>query len=152
MESHNHFQEIRRKLDLQREELKEKIGKIYFEMIDQTKEKEKLYASRLESLNYRGNIQTLEIEIHSVNEAFRHLNVSLDSIKRMVDERNAANIELESKLSQLNDIKEYLMNSNEFKPNLEFYKKEFCRLNLSMFDDEFKNEVEEEDEEENEYE
>ena len=38
------------------------------------------------------------------------------------------------------------MNSNEFKPNLEFYKKEFGRLNLSMFDDEFKNEVEEEQE------
>jgi hypothetical protein len=63
MESHNHFQEIRRKLDLQREELKEKIDKIYFEMIDETKEKENSYASRLESLSYKGEIQTLEKEI-----------------------------------------------------------------------------------------
>jgi hypothetical protein len=123
MESHNHFQEIRRKLDLQREELKEKIDKIYFAMIDETKEKEKLYASRLESLSYKGNIQTLEKEIHSVNEAFRHLNVSLESIRQMRDEKNAANIELESKLKQLSQIKEYLIKSNEFEPNLEFDKK-----------------------------
>ncbi len=80
MESHNHFQKIRRKLDLQREELKEKIDKIYFEMIDETKEKENSYASRLESLSYKGEIQTIEKEIHSVNESFRNLNVSLDSI------------------------------------------------------------------------
>jgi hypothetical protein len=38
------------------------------------------------------------------------------------------------------------MNSKEFKPNLEFYKREFGHLNLFMFDDEFKNEVEEEQE------
>ncbi len=49
MESHNHFQEIRRKLELQREELEVKIDKIYFEMIDKTKEKENSYASRIES-------------------------------------------------------------------------------------------------------
>jgi hypothetical protein len=39
-----------------------------------------------------------------VNESFRHLNVSLDSIKKMTDERNAANIELESTKSQLSLI------------------------------------------------
>jgi hypothetical protein len=94
MESHNHFQEIRRKLDLQREELNDKI---YFEMIDQTKEKENSYVSRIKSLNYKDEIQTLEKEIHSVNETFRHLNVSLDSIQQMTDEKNAAKIELESK-------------------------------------------------------
>ena len=60
---------------------------------------------RLERLNYKGEIQTLEKEIHSVNEAFRHLNVSLDSIQRMTDEKNAENNELRLKLSQ---IKEYL--------------------------------------------
>ena len=59
----NHFQEIRRKLELQREELKEKIDKIYFEMIDKTKEKKNSYASRIESLSYKGEIQTLEKEI-----------------------------------------------------------------------------------------
>ena len=40
---------------------------------------------RLERLNYKGEIQTLEKEIHSVNEAFRHLNVSLDSIHESSD-------------------------------------------------------------------
>ena len=60
MESHNHFQEIRRKLDLHREELKDKIDKIYLEMIDKTIEQEKVFASRLESLSYKGEIQTCD--------------------------------------------------------------------------------------------
>jgi hypothetical protein len=145
MESHNNFQEIRHKLDLHREELKEKIDKIYFEMIDKTKEQEKVFASRIESLNYRGEIQTLDKEIHSVNESFRHLNVSLDSIKRMVDERKSATIEIVAKLSQLNQIKKYLIKSNEFEPNLGFYKKDFGRLNLFMFEDELNNEQEDEE-------
>jgi hypothetical protein len=154
-ESHNHFQEIRRKLDLQREELKEKIDKIYFEMIDETKEKEKLYASRIESLNYKttlncqGEVQTLEKEIQNVNETFRYLNVSLYSIKRMIGERNAAIIEIVSKLSQLNDITKYL----------KLDKEEFGRLDLNdyfskNFDAYLKNDDEDEnvdkDEDENE--
>ena len=152
-ESHNHFQEIRRKLDLHREELKEKIDKIYFEMIDQTKEKENSYASRIASLSYKGEIQTLEKEIHSANEAFRHLNVSLDSIQRMADERNATNLELEMKLIQLDKLKEYLKKSNEFEPNLEFDKDVFGRLYLNeYFSKKSGAELEdEEDDEEDEY-
>jgi hypothetical protein len=45
----------------------------------------------------------------------------------MTDEKNAENNELRLKLSQ---IKEYLKKSNEFKPNLEFDKEDFGRLNL----------------------
>ena len=45
---HNHFQEIRRQIDLHREKLVEKIEKIYMEMINRTKECE---ASNMKSLN-----------------------------------------------------------------------------------------------------
>ena len=40
---HEHFQEMRRQLDLHRESFKEKIDDIYLEMIDQTKEFETSY-------------------------------------------------------------------------------------------------------------
>ena len=43
-----HFQEIRRKIDLQREELKNEIDKIALAMIDQTKEFEMFFMKRLE--------------------------------------------------------------------------------------------------------
>ena len=149
MKNHNHFQEIRRKLDLQREELKEKIDKIYFEMIDKTIEKENSYASRIERLNYKGEVQTIEREIQNVSETFRNLNVSLYSIKRMIGERNAAISEIVSKLSQFDDITKCLKKSNEFVPSLDFNKKDFGRLDLNECFSK-KNDAELEDKEEDE--
>ena len=122
-------------------------------MINQTIEKENSFASRIEGLNYKVEIQTVEKEIQNVNETFRHLNVSLDSIQRMADEKDAENIELESKLSQLSKIKEYLIKSNQFEPGLEFNKKQFGLLNLNVYnsnEEAVELDVKEGDEDENE--
>ena len=48
LEFHEHFQELRLKIDLHREKLKENIDDIYMEMIEQTK---KIEASYVKSLN-----------------------------------------------------------------------------------------------------
>jgi hypothetical protein len=61
----------------------------------------------------------------------------------MVDEKKSAAIELVSKLKQLSQIKEHLINLNEFEPNLEFDKEDFGNLKLFMF----KNELIENEEE-----
>ena len=50
LESHNHFQEIRRKIDLQREELKDEIDKISLAMIEQTKAIEASYKRLIENI------------------------------------------------------------------------------------------------------
>ena len=47
----NHFAEIRRKIDVQREELKQKIDNISMAMIEQTKAMQASYSSQCESLN-----------------------------------------------------------------------------------------------------
>ena len=89
-----------------------------------------------------------------MNESFRHLNVSLDSIQNMTDERNAANIELKSTKSQLSLIIKYFESANQFEPSIEFYKDEFGILKLeSLFSKNIDSELddEEEDEDENEY-
>ena len=47
LDAHEHFQEIRFKLDEHREELKQKIDDIYMEMIDKTKKFEATYLKNL---------------------------------------------------------------------------------------------------------
>ena len=47
LESHNHFQEIRRKIDVQREELKDQIDRIALAMIVEIKAVEESYANKL---------------------------------------------------------------------------------------------------------
>ena len=89
-----------------------------------------------------------------MNESFRHLNVSLDSIQNMIDERNAGNIELESTKSQLSLIIKYFESANQFEPSIEFYKDEFGILKLeALFSNKFDSELddEEKNEDENEY-
>jgi hypothetical protein len=47
LDCYNHFQEIRRKIDIQREELKDQIDKISFKMIDELKSIEESYSNRI---------------------------------------------------------------------------------------------------------
>ena len=60
LECYNHFQEVRRQIDLHREKLKEKIDDIYMNMIEETKVFETSY---LKSLNekFTSSYQKLEI-------------------------------------------------------------------------------------------
>ena len=47
LDCHNHFQEIRRKIDVQREELKDQIDRIALAMIVEIKAVEESYANKL---------------------------------------------------------------------------------------------------------
>jgi len=64
---HNHFQEIRRKIDVQREELKEKIDKVALTMIDQTKAMESSYSSLCEKVQYGDDCNGLEEDLKKFN-------------------------------------------------------------------------------------
>ena len=79
-----HFQEIRRKIDLQREELKHEIDKIALAMIDQTKKYEALYLENVkEGFSLFDDCKSLEHELNQIEETFRHPNLLIQSIKEM---------------------------------------------------------------------
>ena len=139
---HNHFLEIRRKIDLQREELKEEIDKISLAMIDQVKGMEALYVSQFENSLPRIDFGTLENEIENLNNKFREVNLPIDSIKQILLEREQSISKLNSKLERINKIKETLIQSNTFKPNLAFEKESFGHLDLVKYlDDPFKSQI-----------
>ena len=78
-QNYNHFQEIRRKLDLQREELKVQIDKVYFLIFDQSKEIEASYKSNIERICYNGVLESQNDENKKLEETFRDISLSIDS-------------------------------------------------------------------------
>ena len=68
MNVHNHFQEIRFKLDERREIIKENIDDIYMEMIEKTKNFEKLYFKSLED-NLNASLKSFET--HSIEQSLK---------------------------------------------------------------------------------
>ena len=124
------FNEIRNKIDIQREELKKKIDEIALEMIDQTKDKEKKLIKDLSLANSNIINTVIEEEFKRLLEEFRNPNMLLENIKSSIQKQE----------SEINQIKTCINNCNlkvdetrtfYFKPNLKCEKKTFGFLNLN---------------------
>jgi hypothetical protein len=147
LDVHEHFQEIRFKLDEYREELKVKIDDIYMEMIEKTK---KFEASYLKSLEDQLNAslksfetKSLEQSLKETEETFRNPNLLIESIREMQREQEEAIAELTLKLDEQSQVKDNLTRMNEFTPNLSFDQDSFGRLYLNEYSiiDPFKSQI-----------
>jgi len=137
LECHNHFQEVRRQLDMHREKLKERVDDIYMEMIEKTKEFE---ASHLKSLKEKLKTSvkllektksTIENELKEMEETFRNPNLLIESIKEMHLKQQEAIQIIQLKSIEMNKIKDDLKVSNKFIPNESFDKDSFGQLYLN---------------------
>jgi hypothetical protein len=120
LDVHEHFQEIRFKLDEHREELKVKIDDIYMEMIEKTKKFEATYlkslADKLEASLKSFETTSLEQNLKETEESFRNPNLLTESIRDMQRQQEDALAELKLKLDEQSQAKDILINMNEFKP------------------------------------
>jgi hypothetical protein len=73
LQCHNHFQEIRRKIEVQREELKDQIDKLSFAMIDELRVIADKYSIRIKE--FKVEAYDLEEEKKILNETFRDVNI-----------------------------------------------------------------------------
>jgi hypothetical protein len=128
LDCHNHFQEVRRKIDVQREELKDQIDKLSFKMIDELKLIEESYAIRVKEFHVEA--YDLEKEKNILNETFRDVNLLISSINQLQVKQDEAASRLKSNLNEISQIKTFLTESNEFKPNLSFNRDSFGLLNV----------------------
>ena len=125
MEFYEHFQEIRRQIDLHREEEqfllnKEKIDSIALDMIYKTIEFQRPYFQRLnkivvEFLQFKIIQINIEDESKQLNETFRDPNLSLDSINKMNKEQNMKTSTTETTLHEMIDVRAHLQ-ANRFEP------------------------------------
>jgi hypothetical protein len=146
LDVHEHLQEIRFKLDEHREELKVKIDNIYMEMIEKTKKFETTYlkslADKLEASLKSFETTSLEQSLKEIEDTFRNPNLLIDSIREMQRQQEVAIAELKLKLDEQSQVKNHLIEMNEFKPNVSFNQDSFGLLNLNEYSIEpFKSQI-----------
>lgn len=144
LECFNHFQEIRRQIDLQREESKDsindiqqinKIDGIALEMVEKTKICEATYLIK----NFKLSLKTYDEAVNYFNEAFRNPKLSLNEIQEMVSDECLNLKEIKSRLNELFTARERLQ-TNQFK--CFFHSADFGQLHLfECFFDPFKSKI-----------
>ena len=109
LECHNHFQEIRRSLDIHREKLKESIDEIYLEMVERTKTFESCYLKsqdeKLTSTLKTYETKSVEMELNEIDEKLRDANIPIESLIKM-QVNTLEDIKL--KLNEMSQVKEHL--------------------------------------------
>ena len=122
-----HFTEIRRQIDIQREELKRKIDEIALKLIDQTKKREEIYKSKLkEIISPIVNTDLATFTQLMANE-FRRPNLLIEEAERLKNEHVHKLAEFKAKLKEFSSLGKEIK-SIEFEPRLNFQEIEFGRL------------------------
>jgi hypothetical protein len=147
LDVHEHFTEIRFKLDEHREKLKDKIDDIYMEMIEKTKKFEAAYLKSLED-NLNASLKSfetksLEQSLNETGESFRTQNLLTESIRGMQRQQEEAIAKLKLKLNEQSQVKDNIKEMNEFKPNVSFSQDSFGQLHLNEYSsiDLFKSQI-----------
>jgi hypothetical protein len=142
----DHFQEIRFQIDEHRERLKVRIDDIALAMIDQTKKYEEKYLQDLkEKFSSFDHSQSLENEMNGIEDTFRNPHLLIETIKQMQRRQEESLNGIQMKLKQINQVKDHLVATNGFKPNLSSFnqtegdtsfgslKLDECWLNVNSF-------------------
>ena len=92
--------EIKRKIDIQREQLKEKIEAIYWAMITQVEQHEAFYKQKLEESR---RIKELDLsrEKESLDDEFRKMDLKIEQVHQLKRENEANVNDLQARLEQL---------------------------------------------------
>ena len=139
----NHFAEIRRKIDVQREELKQKIDLISLAMIDQTKVMEASYSSQCESFKFDKDLSGLDEDLKKINDVFRDIAKFEESNEKYEQFNKREDIStITVTLGKMNELKEFL-DDNRFEADLEmFVNKDYQFGSLILLDfDPFKSQI-----------
>jgi hypothetical protein len=119
LDAFEHFQEIRFQIDQHLAELKKRIDGIALALIDQTKKSEEKYLRDLkENFSSFDETQSVEDKLNEVEETFRNPNILIQSIKEMKQKQEESLKDIQLKLDEMNQVKDDLKASNQFKPNL----------------------------------
>jgi hypothetical protein len=121
----DHFQELRFQIDEHREELKKRIDDIALAMIDETKKCQEKYLKKLnEKFSSFDHLQSLENEMNGIEDTFRNPHLLIETIKQMQRNQEESLNGIQMKLNQMNQVKDHLVATNGFKPNLSLLNRE----------------------------
>jgi hypothetical protein len=87
-------------------------------MVDQTKKYEALYLRGLkERFSSFDESKSLDKELEEIEELFRNPNLLIQSIKEMQQKQEVSLKDIQSKLNEINRVKEFCEETNTFQPN-----------------------------------
>jgi hypothetical protein len=121
----NHFEGIRFKITEHREGTKKRIDEIALKMIDDSENYESMYLSNLdEDLFETPSFESLDNTLNEIEEKFRDPNLLIETIKEMQQKQEESIQYIQFKLNQMSKIKDDLMVTNDFQPNLYSFNQE----------------------------
>ena len=123
----DHFSEIRRKIDIQREELKAKIDEIGLKMIEQSKEIEKAYKSKMDKLLSDTNQINVQQSRQILAYEYRKPNLLIKDVQCLQAEHDLNIKETHSRIADLNSLSNEIK-SFEFKASQELCEDSFGSL------------------------
>ena len=127
--SYDHFAEIKRKLDLQREELKQKIDEIYLTLISKVEKHEAFYKQKLDKTRCFKEFNA-EKELENFEEEFRIVDLTIERVQQL-QSRYEANIKvLQDKMTNLQLVSTQ-MKKCSFMAKKDFDISSFGALNLT---------------------
>ena len=104
--SFDHFSELKRKVDMQREALKTQIDQIALKMIDQINEKEKKYKIKVNELILEIKDKSMLQKNEALLDQFRDPNLVIANIQRELDEQKTKIQEFKSNVGFLENLNE----------------------------------------------
>jgi molybdopterin converting factor small subunit len=117
--SFDHFQEVCRVIELQREELKRTIDQIADEMIKKSKEKQTSFQQKHDQL-VTVALYKLDDERTSLKDHFRSMDLTSESIKQLEEQQKQQIDQIQHKISQFNQMRPQVT-SCTFEPNLDSF-------------------------------
>jgi hypothetical protein len=110
-DSKNHFQKIMRKIERQRIELRNRIDDMSFSLIDEIKLIEQSYAKKMD--HFKVDTFDLDEEKNKLNETFRNVNLSLESMQGLKAKQDMDISKITSNLQRISQLKAHLVKTNK---------------------------------------
>ena len=114
----DHFSEVRRQIDVQREELKKKIDEIALKMINLVKEKEKAYTSTMQLFILTTKPVNIEERRRILENEFRNPNLVIEEVQRLQYEHEQKISEIQARINEFDSF-DTKIKSFVFKPSQE---------------------------------
>jgi hypothetical protein len=142
----DHFHEMCFQVDEHREKLKERIDEIALAMIEEIKKHEEAYLKNLKKhFSTFDESKSKEKKLKELDETFRDPNLLIQTIQLMRTKQEESLKDIQVKLNEINQIKDDLKATNEFKPNSSSFNQKdmslFGLLKLNDYSNSFKSQI-----------
>ncbi len=129
--AHEHFAELECQIELRRENLKARVDDLSQVLLDVVRERKKEFASQSTHVNINDFEKSHVKEANDVDETFRQLDISLESLQTLETRQRFQMKEIETRMNKFEKMK-CQVERVEFWPNFAFGQSHFGSINTRL--------------------